>query len=355
MSERASSDDLAALARAVLADGPRPAVAARVVDIQGFSTWPGDELVIVDHSGIRHGGVLGSAGAASVLEAAQPLLEDEGNGLATAVVELHGAAVADAGLSCGGRADLLLQPTSTIPSELWACLAARAPVALLTRVEGPLRGPASLVVDAGGDTWGELDPPSPDAVDEAVALLAGGHGATRRVEDPAGTVLVEVWIPAPRLVVVGAGDLVAALEAQAGLLGWELRAVADRPDGDAWASWEAAMRWAGASAAVVVLSHDPHVDVPALAGALDAGVAYVGAMGSRKTQSRRLERLVAAGRKDDELDRIHRPIGLDLGGRSAPEVALAICAEILACHCGRSGRPLAERQGPINDRPTARQ
>ncbi|HLH45523.1 MAG TPA: XdhC family protein, partial [Acidimicrobiales bacterium] len=53
-----------------------------------------------------------------------------------------------------------------------------------------------------------------------------------------------------------------------------------------------------------------------------------------------------------ELDRIHRPIGLDLGGRSAPEVALAICAEILAVHCGRSARPLRDRQGPINDRPT---
>ncbi|MHB8505700.1 MAG: XdhC family protein, partial [Acidimicrobiales bacterium] len=95
------------------------------------------------------------------------------------------------------------------------------------------------------------------------------------------------------------------------------------------------------------------VDAPALGAGLDAGVAYVGAMGSRATQSRRLERLRADGRTEEELDRIHRPVGLDLGGRSAPEVALSICAEILAAHCGRDARPLKDRTGPINDRPTA--
>jgi hypothetical protein len=83
-----------------------------------------------------------------------------------------------------------------------------------------------------------------------------------------------------------------------------------------------ALAWAGASAALVVLSHDPHVDVAAIAIALDRGVPYIGAMGSRRTQSRRMERLQALGRSETEIDRIHRPIGLDLGGRSAPEVAL---------------------------------
>jgi xanthine dehydrogenase accessory factor len=76
-------------------------------------------------------------------------------------------------------------------------------------------------------------------------------------------------------------------------------------------------------------------------------------MGSRATQSRRLDRLTAAGVDPTLLDRIHRPIGLDLGGRRAPEVALSIAAEILAVHCGRDARPLRDATGPINDRPTS--
>jgi xanthine dehydrogenase accessory factor len=348
-----SSDSLASLARSVLADGPVPAVTARVIDIQGFSTWAGDEVVVVDRGGVRHGSVLGRAGAEQVVKAAQPLL-DGSESIGAAVVEIHGSAVAEAGLSCGGRAELLLQPLSSVPDQLWARLAARAPVGLLTRIEGTGRGGGSLVVGSDGATWGSLDPPCEEALVVATSLVAGGHSATRRVEDPSGTVLVEVWVPAPRLVVVGTGELVGALADQGRLLGWDLRAVEDRPEdpaGPSWPSLAAALDWAGASAAVVVLSHDPHVDVPALGVALDAGAAYIGAMGSRRTQSRRLERLVAVGRSPESLARIHRPIGLDLGGRSAPEVALAICAEILASHCGRDARPLAESSGPINDRP----
>lgn len=354
MAEHAVTETLPDVARRLLADDPAATVAARVVDIQGFSTWAGDELVVVDRDGVRHGGVLGAAGAGQVLTAARPLLDAAAPDLATAVVEIHGAAVAEAGLSCGGRAELLLQPTTTIPAALWELLGGRSPAALVTRVAGPGRAAASQVVAPDGRVWGALEPPSPEAVAEAGRLLGAGHSATRQVEDAAGTVLVEAWVPAPRLVVVGSGELIGALAAQGRLLGWDLRAVEDRPAGDgSWPALGEALEWAGGSAALVVLSHDPHVDVPALAAGLDAGVAYLGAMGSRRTQSRRLERLVASGRKEDELGRIHRPIGLDLGGRSAPEVALAICAEVLAVHCGRDARPLQERTGPINDRPTA--
>jgi xanthine dehydrogenase accessory factor len=148
------------------------------------------------------------------------------------------------------------------------------------------------------------------------------------------------------LVIVGSGDLVAALTAQGALLGWDARSTEA-------GSLDELFDWAGATAALIVLSHDPHIDTPALATGLARGVPYVGALGSRATQSRRLERLAAAGVEPAALDRIHRPIGLDLGGRSAPEVALAIAAEVLACHCGRDARPLRDATGPINDRPSA--
>lgn len=346
------TDALPDLARALLTAGDRPTVTARVIDIQGLSTWAGDEIVVVDEDGVRHGQVLGVAGAERLRAAARPLLAaGAAPALATAVVEIHGAAVEEAGLSCGGRAELLLQPTAAIPAALWELLGSRTPAVLLTRLGGAA---ASQVVAGDGRSWGRLDPPAPEAAAEAVRLIGTGHSATRRVDDEHGTVLVEAWVPAPRLVVVGTGDLVGALTAQGRLLGWETVPVAGGPDGEGdWPALLEALGWAGGSAALVVLSHDPGVDAPALGAGLDAGVSYVGAMGSRATQARRLERLRADGRTEEQLERIHRPIGLDLGGRSAPEVALAICAEILASHCGRDARPLKDRSGPINDRPTA--
>ena len=97
-----------------------------------------------------------------------------------------------------------------------------------------------------------------------------------------------------------------------------------------------------------MISHDPHVDVPALSAGLASGTAYVGAMGSRGTQARRATRMTQNGISEEDIDRIHRPIGLNLGGRRAPEVALAIVAEILACHCGRDGGSLKDTTGPIH-------
>jgi xanthine dehydrogenase accessory factor len=345
-----------AVARSVLQAPDRRAVAGRVIDLQGFSTWPGDELIVVDEDGTQHGDVLGRFGADGVRTASAALLAEEDPGLGSVTVEIHGPAVIEAGLSCGGRAELLLQPAGGIPSELWLHLARRAPVALLTRIDGPAASPDSMVV-ADDRTWGSLTGDATAAVAEARQVLGNGHSATRRVAEPDGTVLVEVWIPAPRPVVVGAGDLVTAIAAQAALLGWETRSLDTRPerdeDGGAWPALDDALDWAGASAALIVLSHDPHVDVPALGTGLDRDLPYLGAMGSRSTQSRRLERLTVDGRSPADLDRIHRPIGLDLGGRAAPEVALAICAEILASHCGRDARPLKEHDGPIRERPAA--
>jgi xanthine dehydrogenase accessory factor len=164
----------------------------------------------------------------------------------------------------------------------------------------------------------------------------------RRVETDAGTALIEAWVPSPRLVVVGSGEVVAAIDAQAGLLGWETRST------DTTRDVEELLEWAGSTGALIVLSHDPHVDVPVLKAGLRRPTPYVGAMGSRGTQSRRLQRLEADGVGPEDLNRIHRPIGLNLGGRRAAEVALAIVAEILACHCGRDARPLSATTGSIH-------
>ncbi len=340
--------DVAAAVRQGVREG-QEAVVGRVIDVKGFSTLPGDVLVAVDSDGTQHGEMLGRPGAEQLRRAAATMLAAAAPGLETVTISIHGKEVEEVGLACGGQAELLLQPASTIPEMLWELLAARAPAALLTRIQGPGAGPAAQVVDRDGQSWGSLGD-GPDAaglVKEAVAALAAGRSSTRRIEEGTGTVLLEAWVPAPRLVVVGSGDMVAAIRAQGGLLGWDCQATEDP------ALLDELFAWAGATAALIVLSHDPHVDTPALAAGLAQRAPYVGAMGSRATQSRRIERLTAAGVDPAALDRIHRPIGLNLGGRRAPEVALAIAAEILACHCGRDARPLRDTTGPINDRPTA--
>jgi xanthine dehydrogenase accessory factor len=224
-------------------------------------------------------------------------------------------------------------------------------VALVTQIDGPGAGPLGAVVHpdrrwAGAVGAGPGSQPPDEAVAAAIDLLDAGQTGQHLLDHPLGTFLIESWVPDPRLVVVGSGDLVASITAQAKLLGWLTRSTEDL------SGLGELLDWGGATSALIVLSHDAHLDAPALADGLARGIAYVGAMGSRRTQSRRVERLAELGVTDTEIARIHRPIGLDLGGRRPAEVALAICAEILAVRSGRDGRPLQQRQGPIHGKPT---
>jgi xanthine dehydrogenase accessory factor len=337
-------EQVASAVRTAAASGRR-ALVGRVIELKGFSTLPVDEMVVVDDGGAVHGNLLGRPGAEKMASAAATLFDGPSR-LATVPVTIHGPDVEELGLSCGGRADVLLQPASDIPAEFWAAVSARGPIALITVIAGSAASPSALAVAPDGRFWGELDSAvtaegRATLIDEAVALLGDHRTAARRVETDTGQALVEAWVPAPRLVVVGGGDVVAAIEAQAALLGWEVKATDQ-------AQVDELLDWAGSTAAFIVLSHDAGVDVPALTAALARDTPYIGAMGSRGTQSRRLERLAADGIPDEQLDRIHRPIGLDLGGRRAPEVALAIVAEILAGRFGRDGRSLRGKPGPIH-------
>ena len=314
-------------------------VLGRVIALKGFSTLPMDEIVAVDEDGSYVGDILGQPGRDAIGPAARNILATADQ-LASVQVSIHGPQIRELGLSCGGQAEVLLQPVDSIPSEVWALVAHRAPIALVTMIDGPAAGPAALALDRDGHRYGTLEV-ADDVLAEARTLLSGSRTMSRRVETEAGVALIEAWIPNPRLVVVGAGAMVDALEAQSALLGWEMRST-DQADVDEL------LDWAGATAALIVLSHDPHVDAPALAAALARPTPYIGAMGSRGTQSRRLTRLAADGIGDEDLARIHRPIGLNLGGRRACEVALSITAEILAVHCGRDGQSLSQTSGPIH-------
>ena len=100
--------------------------------------------------------------------------------------------------------------------------------------------------------------------------------------------------------------------------------------------------------AVCVLTHDAKFDVPAIVGALPTRVGYLGAMGSRKTHQKRVERLLEEGVTPSELERVRSPIGLDIGGRTPEETAVSIVAEIIAMRTGRSAPSLSEGKGSIH-------
>ena len=167
--------------------------------------------------------------------------------------------------------------------------------------------------------------------------------------------------PPPRLLVFGAVELAEALCRGARLLGWRTIVADPRarlatgervPSADELlVEWpEDALERVGPDeeTAVVVLSHQDRFDVPALAGALRSSACYVGALGSRRTQARRREQLADLGLAADVLDRIHGPVGLDLGAQTTAEIALAILAEIVATRRGRSADSLRERGAPIH-------
>ncbi|MCO5330493.1 MAG: XdhC family protein, partial [Ilumatobacteraceae bacterium] len=101
--------------------------------------------------------------------------------------------------------------------------------------------------------------------------------------------------------------------------------------------------------AVCILTHDAKFDVPAVQGALATSVGYIGVMGSRKTHTKRLERLADVGvDRPEDLERLMSPIGLDLGARTPEETAVSICAEIIACRTGRRAPSLRDGAGPIH-------
>jgi xanthine dehydrogenase accessory factor len=280
----------------------------------------------------------------------------------------------DVGLACGGTIEVFVEPV--VRPELLA--AARGPggVVVATVVGGDSTPGAALVLRGDGSVLhGPLAPPgaAPEPARAAEARLASVAGevgeASRRAlsreasrterfepsDGPALTIFLEVFPRQPRLVVFGGVHVAVALVPLARALGYRTivadgrRAFLTRerfPDADelihAWPEEAFARIGLDAATYVCVLSHDPKFDEPALRVALRSSAAYVGAIGSRKTQAARRERLREAGLTNEELDRLHGPIGLDLGGRQPAETALAILAEMTAARYAGSARPMKE-------------
>jgi len=234
----------------------------------------------------------------------------------------------EVGLPCGGEIDVFVQ-------RLEQDLPVEGIGARLTALEGP----------RAGEQW-----------------LAGDlEGPSRVLELDGEKVFAEVFELPPKLVVIGATDTAEELCRAAQALGWRTFVADPRPalvtrerlpSPDelivAWPDDDRVRAGLDGKAAVVVLTHEERLDVPALTAALASEAFYIGAIGSRRTQEKRRERLLEAGVSEETLERLAGPAGLDLGADSPAETAVSILAEILAVRAGRAGGRLVERSGPIH-------
>jgi xanthine dehydrogenase accessory factor len=309
----------------------------RPVEESGMGARRADAALAISAKGERAGDLYGGAADEAISATAREVIDDGAARLLD--VELSESEAVRAGLACGGRARLLFQPIVDLPAAWWEAIENPRGAALVTPL-APAPGPSTAVTPDGAAHPGASDAvPPADALEIARRRLAKNRGSREIVEIAGTDYLVETAAAAPRLVVVGGGELAAALGRQAALLGWESESVPTAS--------EAVARYA-ANTCLIVLSHDPDVDTPALSAALAAGIPYVGALGARHTQASRAERLRAQGVSAEAIAAIRGPVGLDLGARSPEETALAICAEILGVLSGRAAVPLRDTSGAIN-------
>ena len=216
---------------------------------------------------------------------------------------------------------------------------------LFTAVEGESVGTNVLVLESGERIGEDLD----EAVAQFDELIRRGRNRLLTLED-GSKVFAEWYGPPPRLFIYGAVDTAEAMCRGAKLLGWHA-IVADArgkfatperiPSADelivAWPDEAIGQVQPDHQTAIVVLTHDDKFDEPALIGALRTEAFYIGALGSRRNQELRRERLLEAGVEEDALDRIMGPCGLDIGADTQEETALSILAEILAVRGQREG------------------
>ncbi|MGW6142249.1 XdhC family protein [Streptomyces sp. NPDC055144] len=348
---------------------------ATVVSVGGSAPRPPGAALAVDSEGTVIGSVSGGCVEAAVYELCVQVLQDGGS-----VLERFGYSDEDAfavGLTCGGVIEVLVTPVRADAPDrpvFAAALAAaaRGETAALARVS---RGPAellggALLVRADGSYEGGLAGGS--GLERAVAgevraLVAAGRTGTFDLSadgthcDADLTLFVESSVPPPRMIVFGAVDFAAALVRTGKFLGYHVTLCDARPvfatrarfpDADDivvdWPDRYLRGTTTDERTVLCVLTHDAKFDIPLLEIALRLPVAFVGAMGSRRTHEDRDRRLREVGLTNEELAHLHSPIGLDLGARTPEETALSIAAEIIASRQGGTGAPLTTSRTPIH-------
>jgi xanthine dehydrogenase accessory factor len=379
-----------------------PVGMATVVGTWRSAPRPPGAAMLVGPDGTAVGSVSGGCVEGAVYQLSEEVLAS-----GTPVLQRYGVSDSDAfevGLTCGGILDVFVERVdpASFPQlgDVFAAIRAGVPVAVVTCVAASLGGAAAASAApsegaAGPDdaaaardpagrlgrrlivwadrTDGTLGSPRLDdaATDDARGLLASGRTGTlsygydgqRRGDEL--TLFVAAYASPPRMVVFGAIDFAAAVARVGAFLGYRVTVCDARPvfatkrrfpeAHEVVVAWPHRYLAAEVEAGrldertvVCVLTHDPKFDVPVLEVALRTPLAYVGAMGSRRTHDDRLARLREAGLTDEELSRLASPVGLDLGARTPEETAVSIAAEVIAARWGGTGERLAALAGRIH-------
>jgi xanthine dehydrogenase accessory factor len=358
-----------------LKDGRR-FVQALLVAVEGSAPLPVGAMLVVGEDGAIEGSITGGCVESSVVQESEAILAGErGSGVLTYGIsdELAGTV----GLMCGGIVHIFVDELDAEAARIeQAALLAHAqgrPVAIATALDGDAAGARLAIID--DQVLGTLR--GPDLLDRNVAreargLLEEGRTTVRRFGADGATlgderpVHIRAYARPPKMMIVGAIDFSAAIAPFASQIGFEVTIcdARDRFVRSSRFSSVARVRigWPqeiigevslGPRDVVLVFTHDPKFDEPALLAALATGAGYIGALGSRKTTADRERRLRLAGASDDDLSRIHAPCGLDIGSRTAEETAISVLAEIISMRARRAAAPLRETSGPIHARESA--
>jgi xanthine dehydrogenase accessory factor len=314
---------------------------ATVVATRRSAPRPVGSKLIVSETGELAGSVSGGCVESEVVEAARGVLAGGGPQLLT--FGISDDLALSVGLPCGGEIDVWVdEPDPPLLGELANVARNERRAVFFVDLED---GSQRLVLDGDNDVADEL--------------IRSGHSKVVELHDR--RLFADVFGPPPRLFLYGAVDTADALCAAARALGWRT-IVADArgrfatrerlPHADeilvAWPEEALAQVSPDHTTAIVVLTHDDKFDLPLLIGALATEAYYIGALGSRRNQERRRERLLEAGVDEAELERISGPAGLDIGAHTPAETAVSMLAEIMAVRAARDGGRLKNASGRIH-------
>ena len=358
----------------------RRVVQALLVEVEGSAPLPVGAMMVIDDQGNIEGSITGGCVEGAVVTEAEDLLADTGPAPVPAKLLRYGISdelAGSVGLMCGGIVHILVYELTGEAAEVERAVleahAAGRPAAVATLIDGNTAGSRLAVI---GDTLvGSLHDTElldRNVAREAQGLLEEGKTTLRRFGSDGATlgddirVHIRAYALPPQMWIIGAIDFSAALAPFAAQIGYEVT-ITDARDRFArsrrfsaaasvkigWPQEVMADVELGPRDAVLVFTHDPKFDEPALTAALATNAGYIGALGSRQTTADRAERLKRAGVSEADLARVHAPCGLDIGSRTAEETAVSVLAEIIAARAERAGAPLRQTSGPIHGRDRA--
>jgi xanthine dehydrogenase accessory factor len=348
-------------------------VQALLIEVEGSAPLPVGAMLVVDEDGTIEGSITGGCVEGAIVQEAEAILA-AGHGAKVLTYGISDQLAGTVGLMCGGVVHIFVDELGgeARRTELTA-LQAHADggaVAIATLLESEAAGARLAVID--DQVTGSLG--GPELLDRNVAreargLLEEGKTTIRRFGADGATlgdelpVHIRAFAPPPKMFIFGAIDFSAALAPFASQIGYEVT-ICDARDRFARSTRfssvaQVSVGWPqetmrdvdlGPRDVVLVFTHDPKFDEPALLAALRTDAGYIGALGSRKTTAERELRLRCAGATDAEIDRLHAPCGLDIGSRTAEETAVSVLAEIIALRAQRAAVPLRQTTGPIHGR-----